>query len=62
MSLWNPNIGDADSDIHDYLEELRARSRDLAVGGAIVAGAHKTMRTNVVGTGLRLKPAFDKDF
>ncbi|MEC0237743.1 phage portal protein [Paenibacillus kribbensis] len=62
MSLWNPNVGDADSDIHNYLEELRARSRDLAVGGAIVAGAHKTMRTNVVGTGLRLKPAFDKDF
>lgn len=62
MKLWNPDIGDADSDIHDYLDELRARSRDLAMGGAIVAGAHKTMRTNVVGTGLKLMPAFDSEF
>lgn len=62
MKLWNPDIGDADADIHDHLETLRARSRDLSVGGSIVTGAIKTLRTNVVGTGLRLKPAFDKEF
>lgn len=62
MKMWNPDIGDADSDIHDYIDDLRARSRDLAMGGAIVAGANKTMRTNVVGTGLKLMPAFDSEF
>ncbi|MBU5672635.1 phage portal protein [Paenibacillus brevis] len=61
-ALWNPDIGDADADIHDHLETLRARSRDLSVGGSVVTGAIKTLRTNVVGTGLKLKPAFDKEF
>lgn len=62
MVHWNPGIGDAESDIHDHLETLRARSRDLSVGGSVVTGAIKTMRTNVVGTGLKLKPSFDKEF
>ncbi|WP_247901846.1 phage portal protein [Paenibacillus pabuli] len=62
MKSWNPSSGDAETDIHDYVDTLRARSRDLAMGGAIVSGAHNTMRTNVVGTGLRLKPSFDREF
>lgn len=62
LKAWNPLAGDADADIHKNLEDLRPRSRDLYMGGAIPAGAIKTMRTNVVGTGLKLKPAFDSEY
>ncbi|WP_251666478.1 phage portal protein [Paenibacillus camelliae] len=62
LKAWNPGIGDADSDIHQNLENLRPRARDLYMGGALSAGALKTMRTNIVGTGLKLKPAFDAEF
>lgn len=62
LAAWNPNTGDADADIHQNLEELRPRARDLYMGGALPAGSLKTLRTNVVGTGLKLKPSFDSDF
>lgn len=62
MVMWQTPIGDADADIHQNLNELRARARDLHMGSDIVAAAHKGLRTNIVGTGLRLKPAFDADF
>lgn len=62
FAAWNPGVGDADSDIHQNLEQLRPRARDLYMGGAISNGAIKTLRTNIVGTGLKLKPSFDADF
>lgn len=62
LQLWNPVAGDANADIHENLEALRPRARDLYMGGSMANGAIKTLRTNVVGTGLRLKPAFDSEF
>ncbi|WP_261378249.1 phage portal protein [Paenibacillus agilis] len=62
MKAWNPSAGDAEADIHENLEALRPRARDLFMGGALSNGALKTLRTNVIGTGLRLKPSFDADF
>jgi lambda family phage portal protein len=60
---WLFRGGSPDEDIIDNLETLRQRSRDLYMGGATLAtGALKTARTNIVGTGLRLKPALDTDF
>ncbi|UHA75850.1 phage portal protein [Paenibacillus sp. 481] len=60
---WQFGGGSPDEDIIDNLDVLRQRSRDLYMGGATLAtGALKTTRTNVVGTGLKLKPAVDVDF
>ncbi len=60
---WIFNGGSPDEDIIDNLDVLRQRSRDLYMGGsALSTGALKTARTNVIGTGLRLKPAIDADF
>lgn len=62
MLFWQTPVGDADSDIHQNLGKLRERARDLHMGSDIVAAAHKGLRTNIVGTGLRLNPAFDVKF
>jgi lambda family phage portal protein len=62
LKEWNPVAGDAEEDIHENLEALRPRARDLYMGGALANGAIKTMRTSIVGTGLRVKPSFDADF
>ncbi|WP_232510258.1 phage portal protein [Paenibacillus crassostreae] len=59
---WNPVAGDAEEDIQDNLEALRPRARDLFMGGSLANGSIKTLRTNIIGTGLRLKPNFDADF
>ncbi|MGO4369630.1 phage portal protein [Paenibacillus sp. MCAF20] len=62
MVMWQTAAGDADADIHENLDKLRTRARDLHMGSDIVAAAHKGLRTNIVGTGLRLKPAFDSKY
>lgn len=60
---WLFRGGSPDEDINDNLDTLRQRTRDLYMGGAALAGgALKTTRTNVVGTGLRLKPSIDAEF
>lgn len=59
LKAFTPSASDAKSDIHDNVGVLRARSRDLFMGGALASGSLKAMRTNVVGTGLRLKPTPD---
>jgi lambda family phage portal protein len=60
---WLFGGGSTKEDIIDNLDTLRQRSRDLYMGGATLAtGAIKTTRTNVIGTGLRLKPAVDAKF
>ena len=59
---WITSSGSPKEDIDDNLETLRQRSRDLYMGGAPIAtGAIKTIRTNVVGGGLRLKARLDTD-
>lgn len=58
---WNYAGGSAREDISDNLSILRQRSRDLYMGVPIATGAVKTMRTNIVGRGLMLKPTIDKE-
>ena len=58
---WNYAGGSAREDINDNLSVLRQRSRDLYMGVPIATGAVKTMRTNVVGRGLMLKPTIDAE-
>lgn len=50
-----------DDDITRNIETLRARSRDLFMGSPLAAGAIKTMRTNIVGSGLSLNPHIDRE-
>lgn len=59
---WIASGKDADTDIVDNLETLRARSRDLFMGSPIATGAIKTVRTNVVGSGLALDAQIDAKF
>lgn len=57
---WIYGGGSPQEDINENLSILRQRSRDLYMGGAPIAtGAIKTMRTNVTGSGLRIKPSID---
>lgn len=58
---WNYFGGDSRSDIEDNLSTLRQRTRDLYMGVPLATGAIKTMRTNVVGRGLMLKPTLDAE-
>lgn len=55
-----PNSGSAASDINDNNYTLRQRSRMLYMGAPIATSAILNNRTNVVGTGLRLKATVDK--
>lgn len=59
---WLSRGGDADSDIVANIPKLRERSRDLIMGMPIATGAVKTIRTNVVGAGLRLNAAIDYEY
>lgn len=59
---WSTSGSNADDDIVENLETLRARSRDLYMGGGFATGAIKTIRTNVVGSGLMLSPNPDFEF
>ncbi|MCL2201593.1 MAG: phage portal protein [Oscillospiraceae bacterium] len=55
--------GSPKEDINDNLDTLRSRSKSLFMGGANIAtGAVKTTRTNVIGSGLTLKPTIDHEF
>ncbi len=59
MKGWLSRGGSTKEDIDDNLEKLRERSRDLYMGAPIATGALKTLRTNVVGSGLKLKSQID---
>lgn len=60
---WVTQSGSPKEDIDDNIGLLRERSRDLFMGGSPMAtGAIKTIRTNVVGSGLRLKSQLDSEF
>jgi lambda family phage portal protein len=59
---WLASGSDADSDIVDNIETLRARSRDLFMGAPLATGALKTVRTNTIGSGLALNAQIDAKF
>lgn len=59
---WIFDGGSAKEDIEENITVLRERSRDLYMGTPIATGALKTLRTNVVGSGLKLKPQVDYEF
>lgn len=50
------------SDIEANLRTLVSRSRSLYMGAPIATSALKTMRTNVIGSGLQLKSRLDREF
>lgn len=56
---WLYGGGSAREDIQDNLSTLRQRCRDLYMGVPLATGALKTCRTNVVGSGLKLKSQID---
>ena len=59
---WMTSGRNADDDIVDNWVTLRNRSRDLYMGSPLATGAMKTMRTNIVGSGLMLNAQIDADF
>lgn len=59
---WRFRGGSAKEDIEDNVPILRERSRDLYSGTPLATGALKTLRTNVVGSGLRLNAQIDYEF
>ena len=61
LAGWLYNGGSSREDIEDNLDILRQRSRDLYMGVPLATGAVKTMRTNIVGRGLKLKPTIDRE-
>ena len=59
---WQTSGRSADEDIVDNIETLRERSRDLYMGVPLATGAIKTIRTNVVGSGLALSAQIDAEY
>jgi len=59
---WLSNGGSANEDIEENRQTLIERSRDLYMGVPLATGALKTMRTNVVGSGLALKSQVDYNY
>jgi len=59
---WIYGGGSAYEDIQINLSTLRQRSRDLYAGVPLATGALKTMRTNIVGYGLKLKSQIDHQY
>lgn len=62
MRSWHVGGGSAKEDIEDNLDILRKRSRDAYMGIPLATGAIKTLRTNVVGSGLVPTPQVDADY
>lgn len=62
MRGWRTQLGGPDADITANLGTLRERSRDLCMGEALAIGALKTIRSNEVGSGLRLNAQIDANY
>lgn len=62
MKGWTANSKTPQEDIDMNLDLLRQRSRDLYMSAPLATSAIKTNRTNVVGSGLKLKAQIDFDF
>ncbi len=61
LRTWVPSARSADADTVPDLKTLRSRSRDLVRNAPIAGGAINGLSTNVVGTGLTLQAAIDRD-
>jgi lambda family phage portal protein len=61
LRKFNPFAGSADSDSIGDLQTLRARSRDLGRNTPIARGARGTSKTNIVGSGIRLRSKVDRE-
>lgn len=59
---WLSKASSVLEDIEHNVEKLRDRSRDLYMGAPLATGALKTMRTNVIGPGLKLNAQIDADY
>lgn len=62
MRGWMYHGGSAKEDIEDNLDVLRQRSRDAYMGIPTAAAALKTLRTNVVASGLIPSPQIDGEY
>lgn len=62
MRGWAYQGGSAKEDIEDNLDVLRQRSRDAYMGIPTAAAALKTLRTNVVASGLVPAPKIDSEY
>lgn len=62
MKGFNVTLNTPDQDIGDNLETLVARSLDLYMNAPLATGAVKTIRTNVIGSGLKLNAAIDFEY
>ena len=60
LATWLSSGLGADDDIVQNLPTLRSRSRDLFMGSPLATGVIKTVRTNVVGSGLTLNAHIDR--
>lgn len=62
MRGWEFYGGSSKEDIEDNISVLRQRSRDAYMGIPTAAAALKTMRTNVIASGLMPAPQPDSDY
>ena len=61
MIGWNSTAGGVKKDIYLNKKKLVERSRDLYMGNPITAGVLKTINSNTIGSGLRLKSTINYD-
>ncbi|MGO4890300.1 phage portal protein [Anaerobacillus sp. MEB173] len=62
LAGWMSSLGSVLEDIERNVPKLRERSRDLFMGAPLATGALKTIRTNVVGSGLKLNSQIDYEY
>ncbi len=62
MVGWTSKLGSVLDDVEYNIPKLRERSRDLYMGAPLATGALKTIRTSVIGTGLKLNLQIDYDY
>ncbi|MFC4403310.1 phage portal protein [Gracilibacillus xinjiangensis] len=59
---WLTRQGSVIEDVEYNIPKLRERSRDLYMGAPLATGALKTIRTNVIGSGLKLNSQIDYEY
>jgi lambda family phage portal protein len=57
---WPTSGGSPDSDILDDLPALRARSRDVEQNNGRICGITQTLKTNIIGKGIRPRPMLNE--
>jgi len=62
MIGWLTRQGSVIEDVEYNIPKLRERSRDLYMGAPLATGALKTIRTNVIGSGLKLNAQIDYEY